>query len=499
MSLQGHALTVTVDQTTTKLSEAVAAAYAADDGPDIINIMVDNLAMDTTEIVLDKPITIVGDADGDGVKCDILVDVTTIISAPHVGIESRCYLEIQSPGDVVISDLKIHPNFDNVVSGTGNADTLVDAIRFNRHVDDTTTPTHVLNRVWVSGSDSADNYVPLDTAADLYNQAGVKRWSRQSGSSAHGVINVAKDATMGFGSYNAELIDCHAGLGMGEALNIPAEGGHVTVSGGLYGHSGNNGIRVSGAVVSLTGSATNRLRIVNVPNINSSNSHGIFNATATFDKVEWVDIASINTGRNIQINGGIPMHLENCRLMGKLTPTANAVLYNTHVMSTVIAEDTTIVGAGSNYNPFEIQPDNDANHIFTDVIFSSEGLGQIRNRNIDNVGSITFTNCALPVDGAAGESLNVTEPVFQDPVLTSPNYTQTGTVTVSPNYMLTVTDYDWSEAQGEGKPGNARGNANVLRPSNPAYANAASDGGALTGGAGPAAAGVDASVWMLME
>src|SRR5690606_34102202 len=126
-----------------------------------------------------------------------------------------------------------------------------------------------------------------------------------------------------------------------------------------------------------------------------------------------------------------PMPLNNCRLMGKLTPTANAVLYNTNAGSTVIAENTTIVGAGNNYNPFEIQATNNGNQVFTNVIFTSEGLGQIMNRNNDDIGSITFTNCALPTDGVEGESLNVTEPVFQDPVLTAPNYTETATVTVS--------------------------------------------------------------------
>ncbi len=498
---QAPAMTVTVDATSTitKLSEAVAVAYAAEDGADVINIMVNSLAMDDTEIVLDKPITINGNADGDGNKCDILVDVLAIQAKDLVGIDARCYLEIQSPGAVVVNDLKIHPNADLVIGGTGNPLTLVDGIRFNRHLDQTTTPTHVMNRVWVSGSDADNNYVPLDTSADLYGMTGIKRWSRQSGSSAHGVINVSKDSTIGTGNYNLQLNDCHAGLGIGEALNIPAEGGHVTVNGGLYGHSGRNGIRVSGDTVKLTGSPTNRLRIVNVPNINASDSHCIFNATGTFEAVEWVDMAAINTGRNIQVNGAITMPVSNCRLMGKLTATANPIFYMTNNNSNVLVEDTTIVGAGNNYNPFEVLPANDAHSTFTDVIFTSENLGQIMNRNNDTVGGLAFINCAIPTDGELAESLLTTAPIFQDPAVAgTPNYTESNTVTASPDYLLTLQDYDWSEAQGEGKPGNARGNANVYRPSNPAYVGAASDNGDLVGGAGPAPSGIDPSLWMLM-
>src|SRR5690606_37838999 len=106
----------------------------------------------------------------------------------------------------------------------------------------------------------------------------------------------------------------------------------------------------------------------------------------------WVDMAAINTGRNIQVNGGITMPISNCRLMGKLTPTGNPIFFLTHSGSNVDVKDSTIVGAGNNYNPFEMPPANDAHSTFTDVIFTSENLGQIMNRNTDTVGGLAFIN-----------------------------------------------------------------------------------------------------------
>jgi hypothetical protein len=492
------AKTLSITDPNTKLSDAVADVYALDDGPDVIDIMVDKLSTDTTEIMLNQAITINGDADGNGKKCDILVDVTAIRGALNVGDEMKCYLEIESPGDVVINDLQIHPNRDNTVTGAGDNANLVDGIRFNRQADASTTPTHTLNRVWVSGSNAADEFVRLDTADDLYTSGGLKHWSRQSGSSAHGIIHIGKASTLGTGDFNVVLNNCHAGLGFGDALNIPAEKGHVTVNGGLYGHSGGHGIRVSGDTVSLTGSHTNRLRILRVPNVGGQDKHAIFSATGTFDKVEWVDIASMNTGRNLQVNGGIPVPMANCRLMGKLGNNTNPILLMTNNTSCVNMVDCTIVGSGGAASPFEAPNGTTAVSTFTDCIFTSENLGQINNNNDDTTGALIFTNCALPTDGVSAESLNQTTPISLDAGLeATPNYTVTAPVTVSPMYMLTRDDYDWSEAQGEGKPNNSKGNTNVYRPSNPAYKGAATNGD-LVGGAGDFPAGIDAAEWMLM-
>jgi len=504
-SMPTNAKTVTIDSSSAskKLSVAVADAYAAEDDADIIEIHIDQLEMDTTEIMLNKPITINGDADGNGTKADILVDIPTIKSAATVGEAARCYIEIESPGDVIINDLKIHPNFDNVVAAGNEFDVeLVDAIRMNRHVDQTTTPTHQLNRLWISGSDANDNYIPLDNKNDLYNMAGVKRWSRKASDASRGIIQISKNSTFGTGNFNAVLTDCHVGLGQGEALNIPAEDGNVTINSGLFGHSGNNGIRVSGDTISLIGTRLNRMRIVNVPNINASNSHGIFSATGTFATIEYVDIATINTGRNMQIDGGITVPMKHCRLMGKYTPTQNAPLFFTDNNSDMTAEGITVVGSGTNVsgiNPMEFPAglNNNGNSFFTDCVFTSENLGYINNKNTDATGKLTFTNCALPTDGGTSESLRTSSAV-QEPVGID-NVTITGGVTVSPQYMLTRNDYDWSEAQGHGKPGNGQGNVNVYRPSNPAYAAAATGGAPLVGGAGQLPAGIAFEQWMLME
>lgn len=495
VSMPAHAKELTITSSNLmKLSEAVADVYAADDGPDIINIEVDSLPMDDTTIYLTQAITINGDADANGEKCDILVDITAIRASDAP--DPNAYIDISSTGNVTINDLKIHPNFDNVVVNTGNHTNLVDAIRINRSpVETAILPVHTLARVWVSGSDASDNYVPLDTADDLYNMPGVKKWSRQSGTSSHGIINLSKS---GDGLYNAVLDNCHAGLGYGDALNIPAEGGHVTVIGGLYGHSGNNGLRVSGDVVTLTGSHTNRLRIVNVPNIGGTNSHGIANAIATFDRVEWVDIASINTGRNVQVNGAIPMPMNNCRLMGSLSGSGNPMLYLTNPNSTINMVDCTMVGSSTNNNPIEIRHNSEANNTFTNCIFVSDELGQIMYKNEDNVGTATFTNCGIPTDGFTGESLNTSEPISADPLVTPATYTVTDSVSASPRFMLTLADYDWSENQGAGQTGNDRGNVNVFRPSDPAYQGASNDGSNLVGGAGDYPARIEADVWMLM-
>src|SRR5688572_7226055 len=76
------AITINVDGSNyTTLSAAVAAAYAADDGEDIINLNVDQLAAADGQILLNKPITINGDGNNNDIQCDLLVDMTSIIAA----------------------------------------------------------------------------------------------------------------------------------------------------------------------------------------------------------------------------------------------------------------------------------------------------------------------------------------------------------------------------------------------------------------------------------
>lgn len=494
-----NAKTVTVSDTTTKLSTAVADAYS-DSDPAIINITVDNLAADT-QIILDRPITINGDADNNGVQCDILVDVVGIKAQANLGRDEKCYIEVQAAGDVTISDLKLHPNVTGV-TGT-NINNLVDAIRMNRPYNLGDLGNYTLNRVYASGSDASNNYIDLETSADLYNSAGVKLWSGQNGSSARAIFQLTKgpdtDLDRAFGRYNATLNNCQAGLARGAAISIPAEEGVFVINGGLYGHSGEDAIRVSGATVSIKGTQTNRVRVVNVPNTPSVNGHGIEIADGTIDVIEYVDVLTITTGNVIAKSGGSAVGtIRYVRGLGKSTPTANATFYITGGQLHNI-HDVTMVGSGNNYNPLEIGTGFEGVLTFKDSIFSSENLGTIRNANSDTSGNLTLTNCALPVDGVSGESLNTASPItyITAPPTGGGQLFETGTVTVSPNYLLTRADYDWSAAQGSGNPLNGAGNANVLRPSNAAYDVASSTGGKLTGGAGPAAAGI--SDWMLME
>src|SRR5690606_24855136 len=169
-----------------------------------------------------RGITINGDADGNGTQCDILVDVVGIKAQANLGQTEKCYIEVQSDEDVVISDLKLHPNVTGV-SGT-NVNNMVDAIRMYRP-ETATTSNYTLNRVWASGSDANDQYVDLETSADLYNSEGVKLWSGQNGSQARAIFQLTKGPDTAAGRYNATLNDCQAGLARGAALSIPAEEG----------------------------------------------------------------------------------------------------------------------------------------------------------------------------------------------------------------------------------------------------------------------------------
>ncbi len=99
------------------LSAAVTTAQATEDGPDIINITTDSLPTPDGEIVITQPLTINGNADNDSTepenKCDILVDMAALKTlTPSAGQAEKCYIEIQAEGDVVINDLRIHPNAD---------------------------------------------------------------------------------------------------------------------------------------------------------------------------------------------------------------------------------------------------------------------------------------------------------------------------------------------------------------------------------------------------
>ncbi len=502
-----NATVFTVDGTPSTyvtLSAAVAAAQAAPGGPHIINITADSLPTPDGEIVITQPITINGNADGDvtgpETKCDILVDMAAIkLVGTSAGQAEKCYIEIQTVGDVVINDLRIHPNADG---GTVAAEQ-VDGVRMYR--PDGGTGNYTLNRVWISGSDANNAYVPLDTSADLYN-SGAKRWGGGS-SASRAVVQLTRAPDTATGNYNATLNSCHVGLGQSAAINIPNDDANIAINSGVYGHSARDGIRVSatGGDITLKGTATDRLRVVRSPGISGGNSHGVEVAGGSVSLIEYVDIATIQTGNNLSLTGSTNVQMARfVRAMGKIADTAPSTnhLIFMGAAASMTAEDITVHAngtVGTDINPFQGTANSDGTISFTDSIFTSANLGTVDYQNSDAVGTLSFTNSALPTDGAVGESL-ATPPII-GAAAAAVTLTPNPQLAVSPNYLLTLANYDWSEAQGSLDPLNGPGNRNVYRPNptNIPYATAASGGEALTGGAGPLPAGIDASEWMLMQ
>lgn len=502
-STSASAVTINVDGSNhTTLSSAVAAAYAADDGADIINLNVDSLPTADGQILLDKPITINGDGNNNDIQCDLLVDMTGIIAAADIGGGGKAYIEISSAGDVTISEVRMHPNADGTFT---TADTLVGAIRIFKPLNAGETGNYTFTKVYASGSDSSSGnaYVSLETGADLYNQAGVHKWggllAQQDGNiGGYGVIQLTNAG--GAGIYNTVIDHCQAGLSYGAALNIPAEGGFTTVLGGLYGHCGRDGIRASGTTITLQGTSSDRLRVVRNTNIAAANSHSVeVLGGASVPLMEYVDVAGCLTANGFNIRGGTVEVMRFCRALGKLgaAPTNHALFLNA-ANPVVLMEDCTIHGqAGftAGVQAAVVSPTE-----FRDSIFTNEGDGVTS--SIDHnatTGTLTYTNCAIPIDGEPNESLpnppftgNGGPQDLSDPSIVSP-------VLVSPDYLLTLADYDWSAAQGSTNPLNGPGNANVLRPSNASYLTAASGGTPLTGGAGPLLSGIESGTWMLME
>jgi len=289
--------TVDVDGTQIKtLSAAITQAQEADDGPHVINIKVDALPTPDGGIVVTEPVTVNGDADGNGEKCDILANIEALqATEDQEGLLGKAFIKLYSAGNVVINDIKIHPNAD----GTKVTDSeLVDGIRVFCPKSGKDVGNYVLNRVWISGSDgnNGDKYVPLDTADDLYAKPGIKMWSRQNTMGNRGVIHCAnRKRAKGDGErgeYNLTLNDCHVGLGRGVAMNFTANSGKHEINGGIYGHCGVSAIRISGNVISLTGSKDNRLRLVRGNNFPAKGDNQLIAYTpkAQVDKIEFVDL-----------------------------------------------------------------------------------------------------------------------------------------------------------------------------------------------------------------
>ncbi len=307
------AATIQVDGTTYKtLSAAVSAAQKTDDGPHVINITTDKLPSPDGEVLITEAMTINGDADGNGVKCDLLADVASIQKLPvSAGLEYKTYIEVQAAGKVVINDLQIHPNAD----GSTVHEEFVDGIRLHCPPNASEVSEYVLNRVWVSGSDglNGDAYVPLNTDEDLYNRSGIKRWSFQHPKSSRGVIHCDKTRSNSTGPneegrHDVTLNDCHVGLGGGPALNLVTDNGHHKVLGGIYGHCGNSAIRVSGDIVSLQGTEEKPLVAFRAPNepgkgITKGGNAIFVSANGHVDVMEYIDASTMNNATAFSIGG----------------------------------------------------------------------------------------------------------------------------------------------------------------------------------------------------
>jgi len=504
LSSHGSAMTLDItDGTTYTLSAAVAEVYASDDGPDIINLNVSSLPTADGQVLLNQPITINGNANNRNSPdnyCDLLADAANIqLSATQdVGQAGKAYIEINAPGDVNLNNLKIHPNANGKFAGTSNVGTIVAGIRmFN---PDSGTGNYNFTQVLVSGSDGNGTFVPPDSGADLYNTPDMMHWGGFNGAQhvntiLYGIIQ-AQNGT-GPGIFNILLDHCQCALGYGGALNINSTGGTTLVKGGVYGHCGYDAIHVQSTSVTLQGTHDDRIRVVRCANTTATgrNAHGV-EVMGDVDLMEYIDSENLFTANNFNFQSGHTKMMRFCRALGKFDTGPNESVYIAGATTAVdYIEDCTFVGSGNNFVPFHITSGVVSPVIVKDCIFSSESSGTVI---LDSPAALTFINSAFPTDGLTSETLN-------DPPITglsvtasfTPSYTD-APYNASPHYILNRLSYDWSDAQGSGQNGNGAGNANVLRPSNPAYQTASSTSGPLNGGAGAPAAGIDSSDWMLM-
>jgi hypothetical protein len=493
----------------------------------VITITTDQLPGADGEVRITQPMLIEGDGNGNGVPCDILVDTEAIglKSYTSVGQPNKGYLELECSGTVTIRNLKIHPNSDGPGPAAEDLQVRDGVCGILTYRPAGTTAEAIANyifeNVWASGSDASNSYVPLDTADDLYGMPGVKRWAFDPGegtnSTTQSVIQIENVPVQG--AMNVTLSNCHAGLSKMNAMNIMSRYcPDAIVRGGVYGHSNRDGIYVVGRWVTLTGSPTNRLRVVRVPYQGAKNSHGIhINITdGLFRRVEYVDVATITTGNNIKFAAPIDANktiefVENCRFMGHLDAGSNASAFaQGRVISTI--RKSTFVGdaapgaAANAYRPFETNANiggtvTTANMNFFDCIFTSDynvaesTAGTLAIPNTDGLGGPrTINNSALPTDAYPGESL-------ADPPITGVNsdvILVVNSVSESPRYVATLANYDWSEAAVsiDGSNPNA-GNPTVYLPGNQFYKAKASDGTDLTGGAGGIVPAANVLEWSL--
>ncbi len=509
-----NAITVTIDgiSSPTLLSDAVDTCMSSTAGPHVINITTDTLSVPDRQVVITQPVTINGDANNNDIPCDILADMTNIRAGVDAGIQGfKSYIEIQATGLVAINDLNIHPNDDGAFSGFNNSPANnVSGIRLFKPALASDTGTYNLTNVGVSGSDANDVYLPVGNGADLYN-AGTKRWAGLGPADAnevnhvkHGAIHFSDNA-VGLGSVVSTLDHCEAGLSKGCALSITAPDTTVQVLGGVYGHCARDGIRVAGSNVTIKGTSTDRVRVLRSTNIEGGNAHTIeIVGGGVVPLLEYVDVAGESSGNGIAVRDGEITEISHLRVLGKFPetdPRNHAVILASAASKVGVVRDSTIHGHGSPIgDPLGINADVVNPVQFQDTIFTSFYTTETIFVGSTTPAVATFDNCALTSDGLEGESM-------ADPAITGPDsglpfpgvVVINNAIYTSPQYLLTLEDYDWSDTQGATDPLNGPGNHNVLRPSNVAYLTAGTGGTPLTGGAGPLLSGIDAGTWMLME
>jgi len=471
--LASAALTVTVDgiggDSThfTKLSDAVAYVNANSSEPNVINITTGSL-VDNAQMIISSPMTINGDGSGTSSTCDIKVGVAAIKAAADIGnTNGKAYIEIATVGNVTINDLQIHPD---ARGGTGTS--LVDPIDFYK--PDGGVGEYVLNRVKISASTAAGTYEPLDQDKDIYNTDSFIWYGYQENHGIYAINNIG-----GTGSYNTTLNDCQGGACRSTAVFIANQSGTTTINGGLFGHAGEDAIRVKGATgVSIVGTADDRVRLV-YANRSSGGEFLRVNGGAVLPLVKYVDavkgpIGDLTvappTATGFLVQDGTITSMQFCRSSGVWS-------YGLHVVTgAATVSDCTFYASGT---PSTFgKPSNDPGHdpvkveggtvSINDTIFASQRDGALQLSG----GTVSLLNCAIPTDGYTTESLNATTPIVGSP-------TNVGALTDSPHFVTST--YDFASPS----------NSSFLRPSTVSYNTAHTGGTQLFGGAGPAPAAVN--------
>src|SRR5690606_6622727 len=117
--------------------------------------------------------------------------------------------------------------------------------------------------------------------------------------------------------------------------------------------------------------------------------------------------------------------------------------------------DCTFVGSGTHTTPFFVHGNISGTMSLKDSIFVSRSATAVIQANNDDPGTGPtpdgiqgFDYCAIPEDGLANETLLVGDPIQGSGESYFP--APTNSVSVSPQFMLNLPEYDWSDNQGAG-------------------------------------------------